>query len=112
MKSNLVTHEANGDVESHAGNGNGSINPSLERASSTVTKALEQETKLSAAGWKAVLSCINYSFCSVSMILVNKSLASRYECKNVVEVADHIVTGDLISDAASYIAFHVAATII
>lgn len=26
----------------------------------------------------AVAACINYSFCSVSMILVNKSLASRY----------------------------------
>jgi hypothetical protein len=86
MKSNLVTHEANGDVESHAGNGNGSSNSSLERASSTVTKVLEQETKLSAAGWKAVVSCINYSFCSVSMILVNKSLASRYERNNALEI--------------------------
>lgn len=26
----------------------------------------------------ALAACINYSFCSVSMILVNKSLASRY----------------------------------
>jgi hypothetical protein len=26
---------------------------------------------------KAISACINYSFCSVSMILVNKSLASR-----------------------------------
>lgn len=27
---------------------------------------------------KAITSCIMYSFCSVSMVLVNKSLASRY----------------------------------
>ena len=27
---------------------------------------------------KAIYSCILYSFCSVSMVLVNKSLASRY----------------------------------
>jgi hypothetical protein len=26
---------------------------------------------------KAIMACVNYSFCSVSMILVNKSLASR-----------------------------------
>lgn len=32
---------------------------------------------LSPSGWKALVSCANYSFCSVSMILVNKSLASR-----------------------------------
>ena len=29
--------------------------------------------------FKAFWSCVLYSFCSVSMVLVNKSLASRYE---------------------------------
>lgn len=32
----------------------------------------------SAASLKAIWSCLLYSFCSVSMILTNKSLASRY----------------------------------
>lgn len=35
--------------------------------------------KISGSAWKAIMACINYSFCSVSMILVNKSLASRYD---------------------------------
>ena len=34
--------------------------------------------KISGSAWKAISACLNYSFCSVSMILVNKSLASRY----------------------------------
>jgi uncharacterized protein involved in tellurium resistance len=33
--------------------------------------------KISGSAWKAIMACLNYSFCSVSMILVNKSLASR-----------------------------------
>jgi hypothetical protein len=32
----------------------------------------------SSSSTKALVACINYCFCSVSMILVNKSLASRY----------------------------------
>ncbi len=35
------------------------------------------ESKKGSAG-KAVSSCLLYTFCSVSMVLVNKSLASRY----------------------------------
>jgi hypothetical protein len=34
-------------------------------------------TSSSTATTKALMACLNYSFCSVSMILVNKSLASR-----------------------------------
>jgi len=41
-----------------------------------------KDAKLTAAGWKAVTACFLYSFCSVSMILVNKSLASRYAFVN------------------------------
>jgi hypothetical protein len=44
----------------------------------TVTATKQNGLVLTGAGWKAVSACINYSFCSVSMILVNKSLASRY----------------------------------
>lgn len=37
-----------------------------------------KHTSLSSSGSiKAIVSCTFYSFCSVSMILVNKSLASR-----------------------------------
>ena len=32
----------------------------------------------SGSAGKAITSCLMYSFCSVSMVLVNKSLASRY----------------------------------
>ena len=44
----------------------------------TVAATKQNGVVLTGAGWKAVSACINYSFCSVSMILVNKSLASRY----------------------------------
>jgi hypothetical protein len=37
----------------------------------------DNSVKLSGSAWKAIMACLNYSFCSVSMILVNKSLASR-----------------------------------
>ena len=37
-----------------------------------------ETTKISGSAWKAIMACLNYSFCSVSMIIVNKSLASRY----------------------------------
>lgn len=33
--------------------------------------------QMSPAAWKAFMSCLLYSFCSISMILTNKSLASR-----------------------------------
>jgi hypothetical protein len=42
---------------------------------STGTKG--ESVKISGSAWKAIMACFNYSFCSVSMILVNKSLASR-----------------------------------
>jgi GDP-mannose transporter len=38
------------------------------------------------SGGKAITSCFMYSFCSVSMVLVNKSLASSY---------NHLIQGDL-----------------
>ena len=45
------------------------------------------DKKISGSAMKAITACLNYSFCSVSMILVNKSLASRYVdrsiCRNV-----------------------------
>ena len=40
----------------------------------------DKNNEISAACWKAVTACLLYSFCSVSMILTNKSLASRYVC--------------------------------
>lgn len=39
---------------------------------------VHEQTQSSSTSSSAISTCINYSFCSVSMILVNKSLASRY----------------------------------
>ena len=39
--------------------------------------------KISGSAMKAITACLNYSFCSVSMILVNKSLASRYVDRSI-----------------------------
>ena len=41
------------------------------------------DKKISGSAMKAITACLNYSFCSVSMILVNKSLASRYVCRSI-----------------------------
>ena len=44
---------------------------------STVDNGAARSGSSGSAG-KAITSCLLYSFCSVSMLLVNKSLASRY----------------------------------
>lgn len=49
----------------------------LEKAVPTPRVAVKESNNI-----KAISSCVLYSFCSVSMILVNKSLTSRY----VVEI--------------------------
>ena len=41
------------------------------------------DKKISGSAMKAITACLNYSFCSVSMILVNKSLASRYVDRSI-----------------------------
>jgi GDP-mannose transporter len=67
----------NNDTSATAGASNGTP--------PTVTATKQNGVVLTGAGWKAVSACINYSFCSVSMILVNKSLASRYVFPSVEE---------------------------
>lgn len=47
----------------------------------------------SAAGWKEVTAVLLYSFCSVSMILVNKSLASSYN--HLIEKPEGSIKSDL-----------------
>ena len=42
------------------------------------TNEVKQVSLSSSNNMKAISACSLYSFCSVSMILVNKSLASRY----------------------------------
>ncbi len=84
------------DIESNAYNNNGTTKPLLPTRGRSAAiggapppppSALEttngsdpKSDKLSSSAWKALSACLNYSFCSVSMILVNKSLASRYVC--------------------------------
>jgi hypothetical protein len=90
---NKMNSSSNGDVESPAllpprgrswnNETNGIANGSNVVASSNATAPPVTITKnngvaLTGAGWKAFSTCMNYSFCSVSMIIVNKSLASRY----------------------------------
>jgi len=71
-----------------SGNHNRTSSPLLKAKSSNLAdqQLKKDETtkdgKITAAGWKAVTACFLYSFCSVSMILVNKSLASRYAFVN------------------------------
>jgi GDP-mannose transporter len=62
----LKSKDSNLHLE-HASNNNNNNDKEGGKGSSALT----------AAGWKAVSACTMYSFCSVSMILVNKSLASR-----------------------------------
>ena len=54
------------------------IEPKVSSSSAQPTKdsAAYAESKKGSAG-KALSSCLLYTFCSVSMVLVNKSLASR-----------------------------------
>lgn len=59
--------------------------PEIQRPLVDTTEAPEKPKIASAAAGggsggsagKAITSCLMYSFCSVSMVLVNKSLASR-----------------------------------
>lgn len=54
------------------------VEPLNELTDSDVDKSNSTSgSESSTAASKAIMSCINYSFCSVSMIIVNKSLASR-----------------------------------
>ena len=61
-----LQQQSNGIVATETSNDNGSNKDSNNDA-----------VKISGSAWKAITACLNYSFCSVSMILVNKSLASR-----------------------------------
>ena len=56
-----------------------------EETEALVGSGSPSKTQSSSSSSKALVSCINYSFCSVSMILVNKSLASRYDDSEVTE---------------------------
>jgi hypothetical protein len=60
-------------------NPQGSTNSTKEKASFSLSDP--REVKHVSAGYthnmQAITACTLYSFCSVSMILVNKSLASR-----------------------------------
>lgn len=49
----------------------------VEKRSAPNTPSSPINSKSAAASGKALSSCMLYSFCSVSMVLVNKSLASR-----------------------------------
>jgi hypothetical protein len=51
--------------------------PEKPKGVSTVANGVVRSGSSGSAG-KAITSCLMYSFCSVSMVLVNKSLASRY----------------------------------
>jgi hypothetical protein len=55
-------------------NNDSSNNNNSKGESSSTTSSV----KISGSAWKSIMACLNYSCCSVSMILVNKSLASRY----------------------------------
>jgi GDP-mannose transporter len=59
--------------------------PEKAKGVSTVADGAARSGSSGSAG-KAISSCFLYSFCSVSMLLVNKSLASSY---------NHLIQGDL-----------------
>lgn len=58
----------------------------VEKSTPEATSVPAVKPPSSAGGGKAISSCALYSFCSVSMVLVNKSLASSY---------NHLIDGDL-----------------
>lgn len=59
--------------------------PLVEMKGDTIDSPPPEDKKKNGAG-KAMSSCALYAFCSVSMVLVNKSLASSY---------NHLIAGDL-----------------
>jgi hypothetical protein len=66
-----------GKVELNHINNHDDNNNNKGESSALSPSTSSSTVKISGSAWKAISACLNYSFCSVSMILVNKSLASR-----------------------------------
>jgi hypothetical protein len=85
----LVDNDDEKDVEMMAPLMNGKESPTSVVAATTTTDMITVERERKAATSKVLMACGMYSFCSVSMVLTNKSLASGYVYRDAAAVENN-----------------------
>lgn len=90
QKGSAISRHANTSTSLSPNNPLLSPSPAENGTNSTAeVKDANVSLAVSKTNAKAISACSLYSFCSVSMILVNKSLASRYEAFSFIFFLHH-----------------------